>query len=47
MNYVGVDVHKRYSVLCALDGSGRKLREGRVEGNASRRGEEMGSNLNI
>src|SRR5436853_491418 len=34
MNYVGVDVHKRYSVLCALDGSGRKLREARVEGNA-------------
>ena len=35
MNYVGVDVHKKYSVLCALDESGRKLREGRVEGNAS------------
>jgi hypothetical protein len=35
MNYVGVDIHKKYSVLCALDESGRKLREGRVEGNAS------------
>ena len=35
MNYVGVDVHKKYSVLCALDETGRKLREGRVEGNAS------------
>ncbi len=35
MNYVGVDVHKKCSVLCALDESGRKLREGRVEGNAS------------
>lgn len=34
MNYVGVDVHKKYSVLCALDERGRKLREGRVEGNA-------------
>ena len=33
MNYVGVDIHKKYSVLCALDGSGRKLREARVEGN--------------
>ena len=36
MNYVGVDIHKKYSVLCALDESGRKLREGRVEGNAPR-----------
>ena len=35
MNYVGVDVHKKYSVLCALDERGHKLREGRVEGNAS------------
>ena len=36
MNYVGVDVHKKYSVLCALDEGGHKLREARVEGNASR-----------
>lgn len=35
MNYVGVDIHKKYSVLCALDKEGRKLREARVEGNAS------------
>ncbi len=35
MNYVGVDIHKKYSVLCALDESGRKLREGK--------GEEQGS----
>ena len=34
MNYVGVDIHKKYNVLCALAGSGRKLREARVEGNA-------------
>ncbi len=27
MNYVGVDIHNRFSVLCALDESGRKLRE--------------------
>src|SRR5437762_11654371 len=33
MNYVGVDVHKKYSVLCALDERGRKLREARIEGN--------------
>ena len=35
MNYVGVDIHKKYSVLCALDESGRKLSEARVEGNAA------------
>jgi hypothetical protein len=29
MNYVGGDIHKKYSVLCALDESGRRLREGR------------------
>jgi len=33
MNYVGMDMYKKYSGLCALDESGRKLREGRVEGN--------------
>jgi hypothetical protein len=36
MNYVGMDIHKNYSVLCALDESGRRLREGRVEGNQAR-----------
>src|SRR5437762_9868845 len=36
MNYVGVDIHKKYSVLCALDESGRELRERRVEGNSAR-----------
>src|SRR6266581_3409011 len=35
MNYVGVDLHKRYSVLCAVDERGRKLREARIEGNAA------------
>jgi transposase len=34
MNYVGVDIHKRYSVLCAVDERGLKLREARVERNA-------------
>src|SRR2546423_2822844 len=33
MNYVGVDIHKKYSVLCAVDERGRKLREARIEGN--------------
>ncbi len=32
MNYVGIDIHKRYSVLCAQDGAGRKLKEARIEG---------------
>jgi len=34
MNYVGIDIHKKYSVLCALDESGGKLSEGRVDGNS-------------
>ena len=25
MNYVGVDIHKKYSVLVAVDGRGREL----------------------
>jgi RHS repeat-associated protein len=33
MNYVGIDIHKRYSVLAAQDGEGRKLKEARIEGN--------------
>src|SRR6266446_2095426 len=32
MNYVGIDIHKRYSVLCAQDEAGRKLKEARIEG---------------
>lgn len=32
MNYVGIDIHKRYSVLCAQDEAGRKVREARIEG---------------
>src|SRR5712691_536266 len=30
MNYVGIDIHKRYSVLCAQDETGRKLKEARI-----------------
>jgi len=33
MNYVGIDIHKKYCVLCAQDEQGRKLREARIEGN--------------
>src|SRR5207237_2843438 len=31
--YVGIDIHKRYSVLSAQDERGRRLKEARVEGN--------------
>jgi transposase len=34
MNYVGIDIHKRYSVLAAQDEAGRKLKEARIEGNS-------------
>ena len=32
MNYVGIDIHKRYSMLCAQDERGQKLKEARIEG---------------
>jgi len=35
MNYVGIDIHKRYSVLTAMDGRGRKLGQARIEGNSA------------
>ncbi len=35
MNYVGIDIHKRYSVLCAQDEGGHKLKEARIEGNGA------------
>jgi transposase len=35
MNYVGIDIHKRYSVLAAQDEEGRKLKEARIEGNSA------------
>ena len=34
MNYVGIDIHKRYHVACALDEQGRRLKEARIEGNS-------------
>jgi hypothetical protein len=33
MNYVGIDIHKKYSVLCAQDEAGRRLKEARIAGN--------------
>ena len=43
MNYVGIDIHKRYSVLAAQDETGRKLKEARIEGNSwkGRRGQSV------
>jgi transposase len=35
MNYVGIDIHKRYSVLVAVDERGRELKRGRVTGNTA------------
>ena len=35
MNYVGIDIHKKYSVLCAQDERGRTLREARIDGNSA------------
>jgi transposase len=33
MNYVGIDIHKRYSVLVAVDERGQEIKRGRVNGN--------------
>jgi len=33
MLYTGIDHHKRYSVACTLDESGRKVAEARIEAN--------------
>jgi len=35
MNYVGIDIHKRYSVLVAVDERGRELTRGRISGNSA------------
>jgi transposase len=35
MNYVGIDIHKRYSVCAAQDERGRTLMEARIEGNTA------------
>ena len=33
MNYVGIDIHKRYSVLVAVDERGLELTRRRINGN--------------
>ena len=35
MNYVGVDIDKRYSVLVAVDERGRELGRSRINGNTA------------
>ena len=35
MRYVGIDYHKRYSVLCATDEHGQEVRERRIAGNSA------------
>jgi transposase len=35
MNYVGIDYHKAYSVLCAMNERGQLVREARIEGNGA------------
>jgi transposase len=35
MNYVGIDYHKRYSVLCASNERGQELKRGRINGNVA------------
>jgi transposase len=35
MRYVGIDYHKRYSVLCATDERGQEMRERRIAGNSA------------
>ena len=33
MNYVGVDIHKHYSVLVVVEERGQELKGGRINGN--------------
>ena len=35
MNYAGIDIHKRYSVLVAVDERGRELGRGCINGNTA------------
>src|SRR6266581_4785329 len=35
MRYVGIDYHKRYSVLCATDERGQELKRRRINGNSA------------
>lgn len=33
INYIGIDIHKRYSVACVQDESGKTIKRVRIEGN--------------
>jgi len=35
MNYVAIDLHKRYSVASALNEQGQRTREARIDGNSA------------
>jgi len=35
MNYVAIDLHKRYSVVSALNEQGQRMREARIDGNSA------------
>lgn len=35
MNYIGIDIHKRYSICATQDEQGRKLGGARIEGNSA------------
>jgi predicted NBD/HSP70 family sugar kinase len=33
MNYIGIDIHKKYSVACVQDEAGKVIKRVRIEGN--------------
>lgn len=35
MNYIGIDIHKKYSVACVEDETGRVIKRARIEGNTA------------
>ena len=45
MNYIGIDIHKKYSVLCARNEAGEIVLEGRVQNNERRGFEEFFASL--
>ena len=35
MNYIGIDIHKKYSVACVQDDAGKVIKRVRIEGNSA------------
>jgi hypothetical protein len=35
MNYIGIDIHKKYSVACVQDQAGKVIKRVRIEGNSA------------